>query len=210
MFVAHDGKLGEVERLISHGANVNAAINDGFTVLHCAVQNGHVDVAALLLDNDADIEARSKEGVTPLNTAAFSSQFSCVALLLDHGAKIDAVNNYGFTVLNRVAQEGNLAAVELLVKRGFDIERGEVNGQTPLMAGQRQREGDRWSDAVVDCERSGSLAHGRVAQGEWRKVKFMCFPLTFIFTQILLLMFYNVRWSLFASYESKNLFNVIF
>ena len=36
---------------------------------------------------------------------------------------------------------------------------------------QRQREVERWSDAVVVGEEEWSRAHGRIAQGQWRKLR---------------------------------------
>ena len=35
---------------------------------------------------------------------------------------------------------------------------------------QRQREDERWRDAVIDCEEVRSRAHYRVAQGQWGQV----------------------------------------
>ena len=95
----------KVERLLTHGANVNAADDVGDTALHCVVQRGRVDVAALLLGKGADIEARNKNGYTPLIMAVFHGELRCVELLLDRGAKINAVCNDGFTALNCAAQE---------------------------------------------------------------------------------------------------------
>jgi ankyrin repeat protein len=57
-----------VKLLLEHGANPN--IQDykyGWTPLHFAVKNCHVDVARVLLDYGADPTIRDNEGRTPLD-----------------------------------------------------------------------------------------------------------------------------------------------
>jgi ankyrin repeat protein len=36
--------------------------NDGYTPLHCAAWNGHVDILHLLVENGADLEAQDNDG----------------------------------------------------------------------------------------------------------------------------------------------------
>lgn len=52
--------------LAKGGADVNAAHNDGFTVLFLATQNGHVGVDWELIERGADVNATHVNGSTAL------------------------------------------------------------------------------------------------------------------------------------------------
>ncbi|MFB0552482.1 MAG: ankyrin repeat domain-containing protein [Phycisphaerae bacterium] len=76
------------EFLISHGADVNAKENIGWTPLHSAVLHDHIDLAKLLLKKGADINAEYGRGRnTPLSVAKGVSSTEIVELLRKHGAK---------------------------------------------------------------------------------------------------------------------------
>jgi len=66
---ARKGDARRVRELLDRGADVNARDKRGFTPLHVAAVNDHVDVAKLLLEHGADIDARDKYGFTPLDLA---------------------------------------------------------------------------------------------------------------------------------------------
>jgi ankyrin repeat protein len=80
--------------LISHGANVNAKQEGGFTPLHEAAQSGNYEIAKLLIANGASINERIDSGKTPLGLTKVSGREAGseearrrVALLLsEHGA----------------------------------------------------------------------------------------------------------------------------
>jgi len=63
------GRLEVARLLLEHSADVNARDDDGWTPLHFAAYNDHVDVAELLLRHGADAGARDNEGLTPLDVA---------------------------------------------------------------------------------------------------------------------------------------------
>jgi ankyrin len=54
---------------IAHGANVNAANNQGVTPLHLAAQLGADDTVKLLVDRGAKINVKTKGGLTPIDYA---------------------------------------------------------------------------------------------------------------------------------------------
>ena len=72
--------------LMSNGANVNAADQEGRTALMQAAVYGHVDVARALLSNGAEVNAKDREGRTALTQASTYGHADVVRLLLSNGA----------------------------------------------------------------------------------------------------------------------------
>src|SRR5208282_2538923 len=105
--------------------------NEGFkTPLHCAAQNGHLDVVKLLLDHKADVNAESTIDGTPLNIVFDNEHLrvnqpeseltTLVELLLSYGADVNATNNYGWTPLHAAAR-GFLKTAEMLIAHGANV-----------------------------------------------------------------------------------------
>jgi len=61
--------------------NVNAQDKDGLSLLHWAVDRGHMDMAKLLLEKKADISVTDAEGLTPLDYAITCEHDTIVELL---------------------------------------------------------------------------------------------------------------------------------
>ena len=89
------------KRLLSEGADPNAADKAGFTALHFAAQEYSVAVAKLLLESGAKVSAENKFGNSPLGVAVFASRGrgELIALLLEHGADPHKPNKAGQTPL---------------------------------------------------------------------------------------------------------------
>ena len=62
--------------------------NDGWTPLHLAAGNGHLEVVKLLLEKSADVTVANNGGWTPLNSAASNGHNEMVKLLLEKGAGV--------------------------------------------------------------------------------------------------------------------------
>jgi uncharacterized protein len=93
--LAGDAKM--CRMLIERDADVNKT---GWTPLHYAATNGHVDVINLLLEENAYIDAASPNGSTPLMMAARYGTPEAVKLLLDAGADASLVNAQGLSALD--------------------------------------------------------------------------------------------------------------
>jgi uncharacterized protein len=72
--------------LLSHGADVSATQQAGYTALHSAAANGDVDMVRLLLAHEASPSAKSEKGETPLDMARQRGH-SAVAELLERTAR---------------------------------------------------------------------------------------------------------------------------
>jgi ankyrin repeat protein len=96
MLAALVGDLPLSRLLIEKDADVN---KPGWTPLHYAATNGHVDVMNLLLDENAYIDAASPNGTTPLMMAAQYGTPPAVKLLLEAGADPLLKNDQGLSAL---------------------------------------------------------------------------------------------------------------
>ena len=73
-----------VKVLVEKGADINKAMNDGFTPLLMASLKGHVEVVGVLVENGADINKANNDGYTPLIIAEALGHSEIVALLESH------------------------------------------------------------------------------------------------------------------------------
>jgi len=83
--------------LIDHGATVGSPDPHGFTPLHRAAYNGHVEVCRMLIDHGANTNAQNWNHETPVHLAIQSRHPKIVELLLERGAdvpsRVDEVGN---------------------------------------------------------------------------------------------------------------------
>lgn len=66
------GNLAEVEKAVELGHDVNVVGQGGYTALHAAAENNHMDVLKYLVAKGAKIDARLETGETPLELARLS------------------------------------------------------------------------------------------------------------------------------------------
>ena len=130
----HHNDAATVRLILAEGANVNQPQADGFTALHAAVLDDHLDLARLLIETGANVTAANRYGVTPLTLAAANGNAAMIETLLDAGADPNETSRDGQTVLMSAALNGNKASIELLIARGAVIDAQEPSlGQTALM-----------------------------------------------------------------------------
>ena len=80
---ADDGDVARVRQLAAQGADVNQRDGDGWTALHVAAQNGHVEVTSALITLGVNKEAQlPTNGWRPLHVAAVYGQVEVIKTLV--------------------------------------------------------------------------------------------------------------------------------
>ncbi|SDP59425.1 Ankyrin repeat-containing protein [Mucilaginibacter sp. OK268] len=96
--------------LVTNGADVNRASNNGFQVypIHSACAGNYTAIARMLVENGAQVNVKQQAGATPLHTAAQNGNIDLLVLLLEHGARTD------------VRMEGGKLPTDLAREKGFE------------------------------------------------------------------------------------------
>lgn len=78
--------------------DVNAKSNDGWTALHAAAAQGHIDaLTELLIVGGGDPNSTALHGQTPLHVACLNSHIACVKLLREHDADPKLLDKAGLS-----------------------------------------------------------------------------------------------------------------
>jgi ankyrin repeat protein len=101
MLAAFDGELALVKSLV---LQKKAAVNKlGWSPIHYAATNGHLEITQFLMANGAQINALSPSETTPLMMSIGSGNDQLIKYLLDNGADLRMRNHEGYTAID-VAQ----------------------------------------------------------------------------------------------------------
>lgn len=130
---AEGSQLKVVELLVKRGNNVNAADNEGETVLMKALHK-RVDVSILrsLIAHGANVNARSKNGNSALLEATGVGDVRTILQLLEYGAEVNVCDSDKFTPLHKAIQEPSRALIKALLAHGAKIDALNKYGDTPL------------------------------------------------------------------------------
>ena len=101
-YAALDGDLGNVEKLVSAGAEVNLQDRRGWSPLHFAAQTGAANVVTFLLAHGALVDLEDTFGNTPPSTATLNSRGrgNVIAVLRTAGADPKRKNKSGVSPLS--------------------------------------------------------------------------------------------------------------
>ena len=117
-----------IQRLVDHGADVNARDFQGQTPLYRALNEP--DTMRFLIELGADINTTDNAGDTVLHAAARRNS-DALAYLLKLGADVNRRDTLGNTPLHDAAEVVYLESVQLLLEYGADPEFQNYAGATP-------------------------------------------------------------------------------
>ena len=110
-YLAANGDLAGVIAAVATGSDPNTTDDSGFTPLHVAVQNGHVDVIQYLISVSGNANSIDKHGNSPLWTAMLSSprdkKCEIIPLLVAAGSDPDHKNIHGKSPRDIAVTMGN-------------------------------------------------------------------------------------------------------
>lgn len=152
------GDFARAEGLLANGADVNAKLNGGTTLLHVAAYRRNIQAMKFLIERGANVNARDKRGDTPLYRVQWlpispkwvtpDQQKTATELLLFNGADANIQNDVGLAPLHILAlwwDEKEL--VELYVSNGADVNIVVNDTYTPLDLAV-DRENNQMADAL--------------------------------------------------------------
>ncbi|XP_055711543.1 ankyrin-3-like [Phlebotomus papatasi] len=133
MSIEHDDKI--EEQNISKEDGIDHPSNDGFTPLHAASSNGHLDVVMFLISQGANVQAVNDEGWTILHAAAQNGCLPVVQYLIDSIMfNVNIHDQKNDTPLHTAAFHGKQHVVEFLLRRQANINAVNVIGITPTFS----------------------------------------------------------------------------
>ena len=134
-------------------ADVNTKDEKGYTPLHYACRDGHLDLVRLLLEARADVEARNKDNETPLHQACLHGHPATARLLLlDHGANVQTWSSNNSTPIHLACLYGHTPTARLLLEKGGDVRSWDMFDSTSLQVAMYLPPGDT-RDEIIDLSR---------------------------------------------------------
>ncbi|KAI8852051.1 ankyrin repeat-containing domain protein [Chytridium lagenaria] len=113
---AHQGKLDKVKASIRKSpSDIDVKDPSGYTALHYAARQGHLEICESLIAAGADVNAKT-DGLqsTPLFRAALGGHDTVIKLLLSKGADPSMPSGDGRTALQAAIQANSHKAISLL------------------------------------------------------------------------------------------------
>lgn len=131
---AHLGDVGDINRLIAEGADLNARDSRDRTPAHVAAFASHDDAVAALAQGGADMNALEYRVYDVLTIAAVADDPELVSLAMTLGNKPDLITSvYDGTALIAAAHLGHHDVVARLVAGGAPLDHVNNLGWTALM-----------------------------------------------------------------------------
>ncbi|KAJ9597346.1 hypothetical protein L9F63_011786 [Diploptera punctata] len=115
MTALKEGYVNLVKFILKCGMSVRHELPGWRTMLHAAVEYGHLELVQLLVDKGADVNNTSNVyNATPLMLAAEHGYMKGAKLLVEHGASVNVRESRGLTALFFAAQNQNYEMVNFL------------------------------------------------------------------------------------------------
>ena len=139
-----------LQRVISHGADVNAKNEHGVAALRLTCQTGNEDAIIELLRAGADPNIVDEAGETCLHTAIRGKcSRKHLEALITHGADVNATNENNETALRLAYQMEDEHAINELLKAGADSNIVNEEGETCLHTAIRSKCSRKHLEALI-------------------------------------------------------------
>jgi len=142
---AQHGNVGQVNELLSKGADVNFIFNKyAMTPLYAAASSGHKEIVEILLAAGANVNVVNKSGESPLHKAVEGGKIEnkeLLKILLAAGANVNAPDKKGKTPLYRTVEswDANKELLKILLAAGANVNAPDLSGATPLHIAVRNK-----------------------------------------------------------------------
>ena len=132
-FVARSGDL-ELYRFLAdtYGNPINEDGPEGYTPLHAAALNGHLQVCLFILDRVQNKNPAVRSGLTPLHLAANRGHEEVFKAIANEIEDKNPADNEGETPLHGAARMGHLGICQFILDRVADKNPSNNFGRTPL------------------------------------------------------------------------------
>jgi ankyrin repeat protein len=127
-----NGHLTIVEKLLHHGAKVDATSKQNTSPLYAACAHGHIDIVRKLLQNGASVDAIHKYSLSPLHVACTNGHIDIARLLLQEGASVDAPHGNDHSPLHHAASKRHIDIASILLQKGASVDAPHGNDHSPL------------------------------------------------------------------------------
>lgn len=113
---------------------MNCVDESGNTLLHIAIQNGHLKLSEYLLDNGSDCTIQNKRNQAAIHQCVVSKQPEILAMLLNHRTHPDKhlKDKIGATALHYCAVTDDVECAKVLLKNKAKITERCNNGFFPI------------------------------------------------------------------------------
>lgn len=96
----------------------------GATLLHTAVDHGHIDIASLLMDHGADANTTDQKGRAPMHLVP-AGRSDIIHLLVDSGSHVDIKDDNGNSALMLAVSQGQPERVKTYLRQKADVNAAE-------------------------------------------------------------------------------------
>lgn len=138
--LASQGKLIELQSIISKSKELfHLRASNGFNLMECAAENGHVNIMIWLFENNVPLTKRGSAFCYSLLLAAFNGHLPAVDWLISNNVSLNEQNSEGTTALMAAVNNNHCDVVSKLIASGASIDvlsrTGEPLAMEPVRKG---------------------------------------------------------------------------